>query len=154
MTNVLGWVPTGVDCDYFQPPTQEGDPLTLIFLGSMDGHAKIDAVHSFVTATYPLIKRSEPKARLLLIGRNPSPAIRELANQDASIEVSGTVDDRQGSRNREVDCCGSFSPFRLTKDHVVYRSIDRCHHHASDKRSVVRLLEAVFQQLRRQVDEA
>jgi glycosyltransferase involved in cell wall biosynthesis len=93
MTNVLGWVPTGVDCDYFQPPVQEGDPLTLVFLGSMDWHANIDAVHSFVTTTYPLIKRSEPKARLLLIGRNPSPAIRELAEQDASIEVSGTVDD-------------------------------------------------------------
>lgn len=93
MPNVLGWVPTGVDCDYFQPPRQEGAALTLIFLGSMDWHANIDAVQSFVTSTYPLIKQSEPGAKLLLVGRNPSPAIRQLAVNDSSIEVSGTVDD-------------------------------------------------------------
>jgi glycosyltransferase involved in cell wall biosynthesis len=59
----------------------------------MDWHANVDAVLSFVATTYPLIKKAEPSTRLLLIGRNPTAAIRNLSQNDSSIEVSGTVDD-------------------------------------------------------------
>lgn len=92
MGNVLGWVPTGVDCDYFQPVTG-ADAATLAFLGSMDWHANVEAIQHFVRHSYPAIRRARPDARLLLIGRNPPPALRALAAMDASIEVTGTVDD-------------------------------------------------------------
>lgn len=94
MGNVLGWVPTGVDCDYFTPtPEATPAPATLAFLGSMDWHANVDAVEHFIRHSYPSIKARAPQARVILIGRNPTPAIRALAAEDASIEVTGTVDD-------------------------------------------------------------
>jgi glycosyltransferase involved in cell wall biosynthesis len=91
MKNVLGWVPTGVDCDYFTPSISTAPVLA--FLGSMDWHANVDAIEHFVRHSYPTIKARCPEVRLILIGRNPTPAIRALAAQDASIEVTGTVDD-------------------------------------------------------------
>jgi glycosyltransferase involved in cell wall biosynthesis len=91
MKNILGWVPTGVDCAYFTPSTAQ-EPV-LAFLGSMDWHANVDAVEHFVRHSYPAIQAACPQVRLILIGRNPTPAIRALAAQDASIEVTGTVDD-------------------------------------------------------------
>ena len=92
MTNALGWVPTGVDCRYFQPATSS-EPATLAFLGSMDWHANVEAIQHFVKASYPAIRQARPDARLLLIGRNPHPSLRALAQGDPSIEVTGTVDD-------------------------------------------------------------
>ena len=91
MKNVLGWVPTGVDCDFFTPSTCT-EP-TLAFLGSMDWHANVDAVEHFVRHSYPGIKARCPGVRVIFIGRNPTPAIRALAAEDSSIEVTGTVDD-------------------------------------------------------------
>jgi len=91
MKNVLGWVPTGVDCDYFTPSTATAP--TLAFLGSMDWHANVDSVTHFIRHSYPSIKSRCPDAKVILIGRNPTPAIRALAAEDASIEVTGTVDD-------------------------------------------------------------
>jgi len=91
MKNILGWVPTGVDCDYFTPSTATAPVLA--FLGSMDWHANVDAVEYFVRQSYPSIKARCPDVRVLLIGRNPTPAVRALAAEDPSIEVTGTVDD-------------------------------------------------------------
>ncbi len=92
MGNALGWVPTGVDCRYFQPAAG-AEPATLAFLGSMDWHANVEAIQHFVKNSYPAIRRARPDARLLLIGRNPHPALLALAAHDASIEVTGTVED-------------------------------------------------------------
>lgn len=92
MKNVLGAVPTGVDCDYYKP-AQNPEPFTMAFLGSMDWHANLDAVDFFVRNIYPQIKAKHPKARFLIIGRNPPDHIRALTNSDPSIEVTGTVPD-------------------------------------------------------------
>jgi glycosyltransferase involved in cell wall biosynthesis len=91
MKNILGWVPTGVDCDFFSPSTATAP--TLAFLGSMDWHANVDAIEHFVRHSYPSIKARCPEVKVILIGRNPTPAIRALATEDPSIEVTGTVDD-------------------------------------------------------------
>lgn len=91
MKNVLGWVPTGVDPDYFTPSTSTAPVLA--FLGSMDWHANVDAIEHFTRHSYPAIKARCPEVRVILIGRNPTPAIRALAEADPSIEVTGTVDD-------------------------------------------------------------
>ena len=94
MSNVLGWVPTGVDCDYFQPvsPAAEAPP-TLVFLGSMDWQANVEAIRHFAEHSLPRIRQAVPETRLMLLGRNPVPALRELAARDPLVEVTGTVDD-------------------------------------------------------------
>lgn len=91
MTNILGWVPTGVDCDAFEPSTCE-DPC-LAFLGSMDWQANVDAVLNFTREVLPKIRAKIPNTKLLLIGRNPTATLRQLAIEDSAIELSGTVDD-------------------------------------------------------------
>ena len=92
MKNVLGAVPTGVDCSYYQP-SPNPEPYTMAFLGSMDWHANLDAVDFFVREVYPKIKARYPQAKFLVIGRNPPAHIRALSQGDPSIEVTGTVSD-------------------------------------------------------------
>jgi glycosyltransferase involved in cell wall biosynthesis len=93
MRNVLGSVPTGVDCDHFQPTPETTEPYTMAFLGSMDWEANVLAVQGFITESLPAIKQRFPEAKFLVIGRNPPEWLREQSAKDPSIEVTGTVDD-------------------------------------------------------------
>jgi len=94
LTNVLGAVPTGVDTDYFRPPASprpEAGPIA--FLGSMDWMPNVECVQHFARDILPRIRERHPNRRFRIIGRAPSPAVRRLAAEDPSIEVTGTVDD-------------------------------------------------------------
>jgi glycosyltransferase involved in cell wall biosynthesis len=93
MKNVLGSVPTGVDCEHFQPTPEKVEPYTMAFLGSMDWEANILAVEEFLTQSLPVIKARYPGAKFLVIGRNPPEWLRESAANDPSVEVTGTVED-------------------------------------------------------------
>jgi glycosyltransferase involved in cell wall biosynthesis len=64
----------------------------VLFVGSMDYHANIDAVIEFAGKTWPGILAGHPDARFVVAGRNPPPEIRALAALP-QIEVTGTVDD-------------------------------------------------------------
>ncbi len=92
MNNILGDVPAGVDCGYFEP-THSAEPHTIAFLGSMDWEANRIAVRAFLETTYPSVKSRFPDARFLVIGRNPSQQLRDAAAADPSVEVTGTVPD-------------------------------------------------------------
>jgi glycosyltransferase involved in cell wall biosynthesis len=63
----------------------------VLFVGSMDYHANIDAVLEFATQVWPLISRRFPDFRFVIAGRNPPARIRALEARD--VEVTGTVDD-------------------------------------------------------------
>jgi glycosyltransferase involved in cell wall biosynthesis len=93
LRNVLGYVPTGVDVDYFSAFEHRPEPGHLVFLGSMDWMPNITGIVDFVRTTWPSIKRAHPEAKLTIVGRNPAPAVQALARHDSSIEVTGTVDD-------------------------------------------------------------
>jgi polysaccharide biosynthesis protein PslH len=91
--NVLGAVPTGVDCDYFgasQWPRQEH---SLVFLGSMDWMPNIDAVEFFTAEIWPAVKRQFPHATFTVVGRNPPAKLKELEKRIPGVRVTGTVDD-------------------------------------------------------------
>jgi glycosyltransferase involved in cell wall biosynthesis len=90
LRNVLGDVPAGVDTDYFKPPAVPAPATTLGFLGSMDWMPNIEAVQWFAKEILPGLTDD---ARLVVIGRNPPRSIRDLADADPRIEVTGTVDD-------------------------------------------------------------
>lgn len=93
LKNVLGAVPTGVDTDHFQAVAGHRAPRSLVFLGSMDWMPNIDAVQWFADAILPLIEREFPDATLTIVGRNPTPPVRALAERHPRIRVTGTVDD-------------------------------------------------------------
>jgi sugar transferase (PEP-CTERM/EpsH1 system associated) len=85
-------VPNGVDLDYFQPTGQSPDPDQLIFTGKMSYHANIAAVEDLVNDIMPLVWAKRPNAKLQIVGKDPSPAILEMA-QNPKITVTGFVPD-------------------------------------------------------------
>ncbi len=93
MKNVLGAVPTGVDCEFFQPPAARTERPVLAFLGAMDWDANQDAVRWFTTEILPRIRSTVPDAEFLGIGRNPPASLRALAESDSRIRLTGTVPD-------------------------------------------------------------
>tara|TARA_B110000037_G_scaffold53128_1_gene65096 strand:+ start:4100 stop:5020 length:921 start_codon:yes stop_codon:yes gene_type:complete len=94
LDNVRGHVPTGVDPGHFAPRKEIlADDNVIGFLGSMDWMANIQAVGYFVEKIYPRIRRAIPGARFVVIGRNPPGSIRNLAKNDGSITVTGSVED-------------------------------------------------------------
>ncbi|HOW70164.1 MAG TPA: TIGR03087 family PEP-CTERM/XrtA system glycosyltransferase [Phycisphaerae bacterium] len=60
------------------------------FLGAMDYGPNVDGVCWFAKRIWPLIIEKRPDARLLIVGRSPSKAVRNLGDGDR-IEVTGAV---------------------------------------------------------------
>ncbi len=91
-------IPNGVDVQYFSP--QEWDPAAprtnLVFAGSMDYSANIDAVLWFSKNIWPELSRQHPALSFTVVGRDPSPDVRALAQDPAHgnrITITGTVPD-------------------------------------------------------------
>jgi glycosyltransferase involved in cell wall biosynthesis len=94
LENVAGSVPTGVDLDFFsEVPRQLSADPTVVFLGSMDWYANVDAVKQFSEEVWPRIRADFPSAVFRVVGRNPPEDIRTLADAGDGIEVTGTVAD-------------------------------------------------------------
>ena len=93
-------IPNGVDTSFFvpkdtagagHPNAQGGSKPTVLFVGSMDYHANIDAVLWFYRVAWPEIARKHPGVQFTIVGRDPVPEI--LALQSSRIQVTGTVED-------------------------------------------------------------
>jgi sugar transferase (PEP-CTERM/EpsH1 system associated) len=68
------------------------DRTRLLFVGSMDYHANVDAAVTFARSAWPAIRQAMPQLRFTIVGRNPTAAVRELGTMDG-IEVTGSVPD-------------------------------------------------------------
>jgi glycosyltransferase involved in cell wall biosynthesis len=89
----------GVDSTYFAPDPRRDDNLLcstkrdrLLFIGSMDYSANIDAVMYFVEKAWPAIQHDFPDLRFTVVGRNPPKKIRGLAAR-TGVAVTGAVPD-------------------------------------------------------------
>lgn len=86
-------IPNGVDTVYFQAPEQvAGTDPTIIFTGDMSYFPNEDAVVFFATEVLPLVRRSVPNVRFLIVGRNPTGKVQGLGSL-AGVEVTGFVPD-------------------------------------------------------------
>jgi len=85
-------LPNGVDTEYFQPATQAAPETAVIFTGDMSYFPNEEAVVFFARRVLPLIRRSVPGVRFLIVGRNPGPRVREL-EKAGDVEVTGFVPD-------------------------------------------------------------
>lgn len=87
-------VPTGVDTEFFRPrESEEREPHTLVFTGSMDWLPNEDAIRYFTEEILPLVRREVPDVKLVVVGRKPFQSLIELSKSDASIVVTGRVED-------------------------------------------------------------
>jgi sugar transferase (PEP-CTERM/EpsH1 system associated) len=92
--DVAAVIPTGVDSEFFSPsPTPSApDARSIVFTGSMDWLPNEDAMLFFCRDVLPAIRAAEPAASLTIVGRAPTPAVRQLASQQG-VAVTGRVDD-------------------------------------------------------------
>ena len=86
-------IPTGVDVEYFQAEPGEEKPDSLVFTGSMDWLPNEDAILFFAESILPHLLREAPNVRLSVVGRKPSQRLRNVAQQNPSILVTGEVPD-------------------------------------------------------------
>jgi polysaccharide biosynthesis protein PslH len=93
-------IPNGIDTNFYtdeklaETRRQSGHDSakkTILFVGSMDYHANIDAVTWFSREIWPEIARNHPDIQFTIVGRNPAPQIRALASD--RMHVTGTVND-------------------------------------------------------------
>ena len=88
-------IENGVDFDYFSPadsPSLDPARKYVAFVGMMDYYPNVDACRWFASDVFPALRRRMPGLEFLIVGRNPSRAIKALATQPG-ITVTGGVDD-------------------------------------------------------------
>lgn len=89
-------VPNGVDNTYFAP-TDAPKTHDLLFTGNMNYPPNIDSVLFLVHRVMPLVQARRPGTTLLIAGVDPDQRVRELAERDPAVTVSGWVKDIRSS---------------------------------------------------------
>jgi glycosyltransferase involved in cell wall biosynthesis len=89
----LGIVDNGVDTNWFRPTGTFREPATLLFLGSLEWRPNLDGVTQLLQHIFPAVRRREPEARLLLVGRNPPESLRSVVAATPGVELHGNVPD-------------------------------------------------------------
>jgi sugar transferase (PEP-CTERM/EpsH1 system associated) len=91
--SVIEVVPNGVDIEMFcGDSTEQEVPGRIIFTGSMEYYPNVHAVQYFAQTCWPLIRKHLPDATWHIVGKNPLPAVQELAELPG-VTVTGTVPD-------------------------------------------------------------
>ena len=92
-TGVLtDWFPNGVDGNYFAPTDVPYDPDTISFVGRMDYYPNQECMFEFCANTLPLLRARHPALKLVIVGADPTPAVRRLAELHG-VTVTGSVPD-------------------------------------------------------------
>jgi glycosyltransferase involved in cell wall biosynthesis len=93
-----------------QSELREEKPFAL-FVGTMDYPPNSDAAAYFARDILPLVRKTHPGLKFVIVGRDPDRRVRELASIPGVV-VKGTVPDVfQYFRNAEV----SVAPFRISQ---------------------------------------
>jgi len=85
-------VPNGVDIEAFRHDSLEEIPGQIIFTGAMNYYPNIDAVTFFAQRCWPLIQAQIPGATWEIVGYDPVPEVRRLAELPG-VTVTGSVPD-------------------------------------------------------------
>ena len=85
-------VENGADTRNFVSNSDKTRVFRIVFVGSMDYHPNVDAAQFFAREIWPEVFKNRPDWVFTIVGRDPHPAVRVLAELPG-IEVTGTVDD-------------------------------------------------------------
>jgi len=93
----IDWVENGVDVERFDPECDWPDPFSagspaIVFTGTMDYRPNVEAVSFFATEVMPRLASLSPAPHFHIVGANPSPAVRALAELPR-VHVTGSVPD-------------------------------------------------------------
>jgi len=115
-------IPGGVDVDYFQPEPnapETGAEPAMVFCGAMDYLPNIDAVLAFSSEVFPLIRSQEPASTFYIVGRNPTPAVRRLADVPGVVVTGSVPDTRPYLRRSRV----AVAPLRIARG-IQYKVLE------------------------------
>ncbi len=125
-------VMSGVDVDFFQPMDLPKSPHpTLVFTGQMDYFANVDGVVHFAKNVFPRLRLRFPDLELVIVGRSPTAAVRDLGELPG-VQVTGAVGDvrpflarawamvaplriAQGVQNKALEAIASNLPLVCTE---------------------------------------
>lgn len=86
-------VANGIDVDFFKvTPINRPVHPTVLFVGNYKWLPNVDAAKHLVGDIWPLILKEIPDAKLNIVGRDPTPAIKSLGEK-AGVRVVGEVED-------------------------------------------------------------
>lgn len=86
-------IANGVDLDAFPRVSDApAGPPTLLFTGSMNYAPNVEGICWFVAEAWPAIRSRRPDVQLRIVGREPTDAVRRLA-EAPGVEVTGAVPD-------------------------------------------------------------
>lgn len=87
-------VPNGVDLDYFRHDPHNNTDLspTIVFCGAMDYMPNIDAIRWYFSEIHQHIAKAIPELKVLIVGREAGPEIREYSKVEG-VTVTGGVPD-------------------------------------------------------------
>ena len=86
-------VPNGIDLAYWARKTESPDMNTIVFTGVMSYQPNADGALYLLKKILPRVRRFVPGLRVLLVGRDPSTALREAARNTPNVHITGYVED-------------------------------------------------------------
>ncbi|MBI3934711.1 MAG: glycosyltransferase [Acidobacteria bacterium] len=81
-----------MDCDYFRPAAAVPAEPLILFVGFLPHTPNTDALRNFLRSEWPLIRRQEPRAKLVVIGEGASNEMRGMM-YDQGVDYRGYVED-------------------------------------------------------------
>jgi len=112
------WFPNGVDDRYFVPGASPHDPNTIAFVGRMDYFPNQEAMLRFCRDILPLLQQRRPQLRLLIVGAEPSAAVRRLGELPG-VTVTGSVPDVRPFLERAALTLAPLSIARGTQNKIL-----------------------------------
>lgn len=86
-------IPNGIDLDYWARTMHHSQRNCIIFTGVMNYPPNEDAALYLIETILPRLRVSVPNLEVLIVGRDPTAALRTAARNAANVTVSGYVED-------------------------------------------------------------
>lgn len=112
------WFPNGVDSEYFAPSDEAYDPDTIAFVGRMDYYPNQECMFDFCASTLPLLRARRSSLKLLIVGADPSPAVRRLG-KIPGVVVTGSVPDVRPYLRRSALMVAPLNIARGTQNKIL-----------------------------------
>jgi len=112
------WFPNGVDSEYFAPAGEPYDADTISFVGRMDYYPNQECMFDFCARTLPMLHARRPSLKLVIVGADPSPRVRRLA-QLPGVSVTGSVADVRPYLHRSALMIAPLNIARGTQNKIL-----------------------------------
>ena len=112
------WFPNGVDSTYFTPTAEPYDANTICFVGRMDYYPNQQCMFDFCANVLPLVRARRSETKLLIVGAEPSRAVKNLGDLPG-VTVTGSVADVRPYLGRSALMVAPLNIARGTQNKIL-----------------------------------